>query len=563
MSNQKMVFDLIVEAYNNIFKQDKFLTPNIPPKKLNGAIKGIAGGVVSPNQVVLVYDSTLFGGAGEGMLLTMDTLYWKELLTDAKSVTYELIENAEYHRDVTVDKKGKETVTESVVVTTTDKEELKIFQDSNINLKLLADWLLKVKDAARQPSDNQGKLERQPLEAMPMEVRLAYIKVIINSLLADDGIIDEKEFSQLYSLIARLNIPAQERFSLLMYQSSPESEDTLVETMCQPLDELARQEIIFSLAKDLVYIQMQAKEGENCLEIPFIVQFARKYKISQEQLELCKTTIEADRKIFDESIDDSDLEEGFRNVAGIAAGLGVPLTALYLSGSVMGLGAAGITSGLAALGFGGLFGFSGMVTGFGVAILVGIGAKKGVDLLTGQSEMDKRKRKEALLLAINKHLQKSINILMEDINSFTARLAEEIAGRADLEEGLEEYEERMRRLVEQLRVLSKSGTHLSGESGSAELAAIRQMLPHQLNLTRLEAITSEPTTQEFRNIILQFYVEQKVTDSSGTETLVYVLRDDLTLDEASYLSELLKNLDYFSATSLAKQGLRSFGKLFG
>lgn len=89
------------------------------------------------------------------------------------------------------------------------------------------------------------------------------------------------------------------------------------------------------------------------------------------------------------------------------------------------------------------------------------------------------------------------------------------------------------------------------------------MLPHQLNLTRLEAITSEPTTQEFRNIILQFYVEQKVTDSSGTETLVYVLRDDLTLDEASYLSELLKNLDYFSATSLAKQGLRSFGKLFG
>ena len=63
------------------------------------------------------------------------------------------------------------------------------------------------------------------------------------------------------------------------------------------------------------------------------------------------------------------------------------------SGSVVGLSAAGISSGLAALGFGGLFGLSGMVTGIGALLVIGYGAKKGVDILSGKSDIEKRKKK--------------------------------------------------------------------------------------------------------------------------------------------------------------------------
>lgn len=69
--------------------------------------------------------------------------------------------------------------------------------------------------------------------------------------------------------------------------------------------------------------------------------------------------------------------------AGLAA-VGVPIAAVYVSGSIIGLSAAGITSGLAALGLG-----LGMVPGIGIAVLMGIGAFLGVRALldaSGQGE---------------------------------------------------------------------------------------------------------------------------------------------------------------------------------
>lgn len=557
----RTVFSILSQMYAEVFEGDVYFAPNIPEKKLNGAIEGIAGKQVTPNQVLLVFDSTLWGGAGDGILLTRDTLFYKELLSDPHQVAFTDIRTAEYIRDVSVNKKGKESVSESVRITTTAGDSWDIKDESKIDYKALSRCLEDIIAASREQAEGEDepRLERRSLESMPSAVRQAYLKIVINSMLEDDGQIDEREFSQLYSLIARLEMSADERFALLLYQNAAEPTERLVAEMCAPLDELAKQEIQFSLMKDLIYIQLQVKgESVDYQKVPFIMEFAASCHISNEQMALFKQAIDNDRKIFDDDTDDSALEAGFRNIAQGAAAVGIPLVALYFSGSVIGLSAAGITSGLATLGLGGLFGLSSMVTGIGAVILIGIGAKKGIEHLTGQNEVDKRKRKEALLLAVNKHLQKTINMLMQDINYFTELLAEEIMKNDARAALIEEQQTRLRALVAQLCIMSGGGRCLSRESYHAELSALRQGLPHRLNVERLKAITDTPTTQEFFSRVLDFYEKRAVAD--GNEA--YVLRDDLSRDDAAYLAEVMKRLEYFSATTLARQGLQSLGNLF-
>lgn len=561
MERNVSIFSIVTGEYKDVFSQDVYIAPDIPEKKLNGAIKSIANNDIMPNKVLLVYDSTLFGGAGEGILVSKDALYHKTLGTAPHTVRFVDLEDAVYDRDVSVDKNGKETVKETVVINTAE-DTWRIGRETGVHLENLAKWLRRLRDAAvRSDDEAEEKIERRALEDMPLEIRLAYVKIIVNFLLEGDDTINEKEYGQLYSLIARLNLSADARFGLLLYQASPEPCEKLIETMREPLDDLARHEIIFSLVKDLIYIHMQTR-GVNYKQSSLISSLVVKYGISQEQMALFKTSIENDRKIYDDETDDSSLESGFRSVAANAAAVGVPLAALYLSGSVIGLGATGITSGLAALGLGGVFGISSMVTGLGAVILIGLGAKKGIEHLTGQGELDKRKRKEALLLAVNKHLQKSINILMEDINSFTRRLAEEIDNGEKKGEIVQNYKLRIQHLVEGLRVLSGGGKCLVQDSDATELARLRQGLPHQLDVERLASVTNEPTTKPYYGNVLNFYEKKEMTDEKGATSSVYALRDDLNKEEACYLSEMLRGLEYFSTSTLAKQGLQSLGKFF-
>ena len=51
--------------------------------------------------------------------------------------------------------------------------------------------------------------------------------------------------------------------------------------------------------------------------------------------------------------------------------------------------------------------------------------------------------------------------------------------------------------------------------------------------------------------------------SEGEDTVeTYMLRDDLSRDDAAYLAEVLKRLEYFSATAVARQGLQNLGNFF-
>jgi TIR domain len=58
------------------FTEERLFVGTIPPKKLNNAIATYAS-EVSPEDVLLLYDDTVFGSAKDGFILTAEAVYWR------------------------------------------------------------------------------------------------------------------------------------------------------------------------------------------------------------------------------------------------------------------------------------------------------------------------------------------------------------------------------------------------------------------------------------------------------------------------------------------------------
>lgn len=76
--NASELLENIQKVLQGFTNNNLFVWGLIPPDKLNNAIKAYAP-QVSPEDVLLLYDNTAFGGAKQGLLLTADTVYWNIL----------------------------------------------------------------------------------------------------------------------------------------------------------------------------------------------------------------------------------------------------------------------------------------------------------------------------------------------------------------------------------------------------------------------------------------------------------------------------------------------------
>lgn len=73
-----MTFERILENKDwNWDYEGIYVHPHIPMKKLTGAIDSYAPNV-SPNEILVLIDDTVFGGAREGMIVTRDAIYSKQ-----------------------------------------------------------------------------------------------------------------------------------------------------------------------------------------------------------------------------------------------------------------------------------------------------------------------------------------------------------------------------------------------------------------------------------------------------------------------------------------------------
>lgn len=75
------------------FHDKVYARPNIPPRKLEGAISSYAYNV-APHEVIALLDDTLFGGAKEGLLVTNDAIYCKQKFESPKRMAMSAIHEA-------------------------------------------------------------------------------------------------------------------------------------------------------------------------------------------------------------------------------------------------------------------------------------------------------------------------------------------------------------------------------------------------------------------------------------------------------------------------------------
>ncbi|SHJ25935.1 hypothetical protein SAMN02745163_01588 [Clostridium cavendishii DSM 21758] len=384
----------------------------IPEKKLNNAIKTYANSV-EQTKVYGLIDTTLLGSGKEGMLFTNAGIYIKEAFEKVKYIQYSEIED--------------------VIVTSLEKEKdsdrvIEIICSNDLKIKIKSPFYQKtsmekmLKEIIELKNDGRvGKSDKYvALEYMNDEVKENYIKVII-AFMNSDSEINEKEISELYSLMTQIKLTRSSRKRIQKYLENP-SEDVrkMLIRMEMNIPEASEVVLHFSLVKDIIRIGKATHAKLDESQMAFISMVASDYNINAYQVDFLDEAIELDKKIFSGEFTEVEVISKFRELASKGAAVGVPVVAVYLSGSVLGLSVAGVTSGLAALGLGGILGLSSIVTGIGVAVLLGVGTYKGLKWITGGQ--DKISKREILIQGSIKNNKETIEYLIEDINALVGNI---------------------------------------------------------------------------------------------------------------------------------------------
>lgn len=264
------------------------------------------------------------------------------------------------------------------------------------------------------------------LEVLDEKTKKVYTRVLI-AFIKEQGELHPKQLSDLYLFMSQIGLSSESRHDLRAFLSNDSNVSFVDVLHClmsemQTLNSVEQEAMKFSIIKDLARL-IKAANYNPRLDNNLIITAEKFYhEKAEEILALVIKSIDNDEKFLKDEISISEFEKRTKDLASKAAAVGVPIVAVYFSGSVVGLSAAGITSGLAALGFGGLLGLSSMITGIGTVVILGVMAYKGVRWILGKNERELRNKREKLIQDILKTHQKAINILIEDINELANKL---------------------------------------------------------------------------------------------------------------------------------------------
>jgi len=383
------------------------------------------------SSILAIFDHTLAGSCEEGLLFTGTKMIQKVILTDPVVFVYDEMQSAEWGQKYKTDKNGNSKLDyEYVEIKFKDpeKESVIIKGLHDCDYMFLEEFINKILQHENFKDENQLKI----IADMPDPLKVAYLKIIVNAALSNDNEIDEKEFAEIFLLMDRVGLEAgkEPRFEVRAYMSDVSSENLtdikeLLEDIKANSDGSQFKSIMISLVKDIANIHFIGIDDFNkadVKDVKFIQDNKSLFGLNDSDIGLAFDTIKQDYSILYNNFDDDKIKTLMKDLSAKATSVGVPLGAVYISGSVFGLSAAGMTSGLATLGMGGILGLSSMATGIGVAVLIGVGAYQGVRYLTGANQVSNYKQRELMLHEAIKQTQKSICNVIEDINYIVLKL---------------------------------------------------------------------------------------------------------------------------------------------
>lgn len=302
------------------------------------------------------------------------------------------------------------------------------------------------------------------LNKLPHKHIELYLRFTFPVLLVDSAVRPEK-IAELQRLVIRTEIPEyleerafEELFNLSDQGINPHD---LVRECLDSFGRLSfedrevKEKYQFSVVRDMISIAL-ADNYMSSDERALIEEVAGAfYGINKQKvIEDAKKAIESDKLFIEGKIDISEYEKRMKDVVSGLGAVGVPVTAIYFAGSVTGLSAAGITSGLAALGLGGILGLSSMVTGIGVAVLMGVTTYKAMRWILGSKERElKRKREELIQQVIRAH-NKAINKLSNRYQELSQKLSKLLKSHEASKKEIELLKEKVNAYKEAFEYLS-------------------------------------------------------------------------------------------------------------
>lgn len=395
---------------------------DIPTKKLDNAINTYAPNV-DPNQVMALLDTTLTQNGKEGILFTTTGLYSKDTLSEKITVDYKDI------IDIFVgscNEKGKyvsKDYNRKIKITKNDGD-ICCIDHKSLNKLPLKEMLNEIVMLSKNGLTGDGD-KYIIIEDHDENTKYNYIRSIIN-FVALESEINSEVINRVYSIMTRIKIKAECRKKLWKYISIQEY--AKIDDIIFEMDRSVRGSIKtlhLSLIKDILWVSEKSPDVLSQKENEFIKIICDE-DIGNAEIEVLYEALENDRKFLQGEISDKEYSKLMTNLGAKAAAVGVPIAAVYLSGSVVGLSAAGITSGLAALGLGGILGLSSMVTGIGVVILTGAVVDKLAKKIINHSSKNKENKREWLIKEVIKNNQLTITALIEDMHYYNIVLNDAI-----------------------------------------------------------------------------------------------------------------------------------------
>ena len=283
-----------------------------------------------------------------------------------------------------------------------------------------------------------GRKEALDLSRLSDDAKLLYCRVL-GDLALVDGQLDPREISNLYLFASTIGLGAEARSELRKEitglqraaAGEPQAGDAAIHLAAELrdlVDQDERDALLMVLVRDLVRISRADRHVADEERGRIILIASLGFPDTAEEIvHAAEALVTAEEEFAAGKLTISQFEAKTKDIVAKAAAFGAPIAAISLVGSVSGLGAAGITSGLAALGFGGLLGLSAMVTGIGTVVILGVVVHQGVRYLLGTNERERAQRRESLIQQVVRNHQQAMADLTDDIAALAGRMEEYLA----------------------------------------------------------------------------------------------------------------------------------------
>lgn len=134
--------EFIKENIINIGNENRiYIAPYIDNEKLQNTINTICKGI-DAEDILAIYDSTVFGSSKEGIVFTKDSLFYREPLLKAIEIKYKDIKEVTYEKKKVENKKRKFEMKEMIVISVESENKVVLIKNIlKVNLVLLSKFI--------------------------------------------------------------------------------------------------------------------------------------------------------------------------------------------------------------------------------------------------------------------------------------------------------------------------------------------------------------------------------------------------------------------------------------